>query len=315
MKKNIKGGSNLRNNVSAQVQQSTPITRTINSVKSIGLSGALIIIMVVLMLIGLYYFYKNLNKDRTDIGVKTERFLTSIHDAKTYTKIGHGSLPASSQGNEYNYNFWIYVNDYNYKHNDFKFILNKSEVGYEDYSNPGVFLMPGSNTLRVQVGLETLITNCEKFEDFSTDEIKEYFQNDKSSQSSSTTTPTPTPTQAPTPAPVFTTQKPVEAESEPETMIDYCDIENIDLQRWLNLNITVTNNILDIYINGKLVKTCALKGFPKKNKGSLHICNNGGFNGYIVNLRYSNRAISYNDIRKYYENGPMSKGNKFLNIF
>ncbi len=43
---------------------------------------------------------------------------------------------------------------------------------------------------------------------------------------------------------------------------DHCDIEYFPLQRWVSVNIAITNNVLDISIDGKLKKSCVLSGSP-----------------------------------------------------
>ena len=72
--------------------------------------------------------------------------------------------------------------------------------------------------------------------------------------------------------------------------VDICDIENFPLQRWVNVNITMRNNVIDIFFDGALKKSCILKGFPILTNNDMLICPNGGFNGYISNMKYSNKA-------------------------
>ena len=60
-------------------------------------------------------------------------------------------------------------------------------------------------------------------------------------------------------------------------------------------------------MDGNLVKSCILEGFPIINKGDLYICKDGGYNGYISNLKYSNKALSTQEISKIYRAGPTLK--------
>ena len=50
---------------------------------------------------------------------------------------------------------------------------------------------------------------------------------------------------------------------------------------------------LDVYINGRLKKRCVFKGIPKQNDGGLYITHHQGFNGYLANVQYFNRAIPF----------------------
>ena len=61
-------------------------------------------------------------------------------------------------------------------------------------------------------------------------------------------------------------------------------VKNIGLQRWININVSLINRALDIFINGKLVKTIKLNGLSLPSKGNLDISPNGGFNGLINKL-------------------------------
>ena len=42
-----------------------------------------------------------------------------------------------------------------------------------------------------------------------------------------------------------------------------CDIQNFPLQKWVCLNISLRSNVLDIFMDGSLVKSCILEGYPK----------------------------------------------------
>ena len=42
-----------------------------------------------------------------------------------------------------------------------------------------------------------------------------------------------------------------------------CTLENVPLQAWACVLVTLNNRSLDIYLDGKLVRTCVLPGVPK----------------------------------------------------
>ena len=70
-----------------------------------------------------------------------------------------------------------------------------------------------------------------------------------------------------------------------------CQIENVPLQSWTNLIMTLNGNALDCYLDGKLVRTCVLSGVPKMDKKApLYLCPGKegfkGFSGYTSKLRY-----------------------------
>jgi hypothetical protein len=90
-----------------------------------------------------------------------------------------------------------------------------------------------------------------------------------------------------------------------------CMVENIPIQKWTNIIITVDEKALDTYINGKLVKTCILVS-PQASIADdtkLQLTPNGGFAGYTARFKYWGTSISPQEAWNVYKNGP---GGNFL---
>lgn len=85
---------------------------------------------------------------------------------------------------------------------------------------------------------------------------------------------------------------------------DECVVRNLPLQKWTHVAISVFNNHVEVYLDGKLHKACSLKGFPKPNLQNLHINANGGFNGFLSNLEYSNMTVTTDEVYNTYRQGP-----------
>ena len=84
-----------------------------------------------------------------------------------------------------------------------------------------------------------------------------------------------------------------------------CTLENIPLQSWVNVIMTLNNRSLDLYMDGKLVRTCVLPGVPMAAPGrDLNVTPDGGFYGFISNLQYINRAINPREAWAIYKEGP-----------
>ena len=81
-------------------------------------------------------------------------------------------------------------------------------------------------------------------------------------------------------------------------------IPNIPLNKWLHVIIRVENSNLDIYINGSLAKRHVLGNVAKQNYGNVHVGLNGGFSGYISDLRYYNYSLSPGEIVSIVDKGP-----------
>ncbi len=100
-----------------------------------------------------------------------------------------------------------------------------------------------------------------------------------------------------------------------------CTLDNIPLQTWVNVIVTLNNRALDLYLDGKLVRTCVLPGVPKQSTGQPLIVSNspkdsnsGGFDGFISNVTYLARPVNPREAYSLYREGPGSS-NWFTNIF
>jgi len=71
-----------------------------------------------------------------------------------------------------------------------------------------------------------------------------------------------------------------------------CKVPNVPIQKWVNLSVSVYGRSLDIYIDGKLVKTCVLPGLASINSNAnLYVTPNGGFSGWTSKFQYYPNAI------------------------
>ena len=97
--------------------------------------------------------------------------------------------------------------------------------------------------------------------------------------------------------------------------VSLCGIDNIPIQAWTNFTMTLNNRALDLYLNGKLVRTCVLPGVPKMNPASnVVVCPNGGFSGYLSNFQYIANAINPTQAYNIYKAG-FSGGSSLGNFF
>ena len=84
-------------------------------------------------------------------------------------------------------------------------------------------------------------------------------------------------------------------------------INDIPLNKWINVIIRCQNNVLDVFINGTIIKSHHLHGVPKQNYGDIYVAPNGGFSGNISNLWYYNYALGTNAITSIVAKGPNTK--------
>ena len=84
-------------------------------------------------------------------------------------------------------------------------------------------------------------------------------------------------------------------------------IKNIPLNKWFNIMIRCEGNNLDVYMNGLVVVRRKLADVPKQNYGNVYTSQNGGFSGYLSDLKYFNHAVHISDVNKIMRNGPNMK--------
>lgn len=82
-----------------------------------------------------------------------------------------------------------------------------------------------------------------------------------------------------------------------------CSVENVPLQSWFSVSVTVFQRNVDIYINGRLVKSCVLPGIPKPAVGDVILADNGGFAGSICNVNGYNVMLNPDDAKSFHAKG------------
>lgn len=101
-----------------------------------------------------------------------------------------------------------------------------------------------------------------------------------------------------------------------DNILEYVDVDNIPIRKWVYMNIILKQNTtdakiskqgtttLDIYINGYSKVRKELKSLPKQNDDDLWVNMFGGFEGYMSNMKYYPYAIDFNEINKNIKEGP-----------
>jgi len=85
---------------------------------------------------------------------------------------------------------------------------------------------------------------------------------------------------------------------------------DIPMKNWVNAVIRVTNNVIDLYINGRLAQRKKTAGVPIQNYGNVNIGEEKSkdrFSGYISTIQYFNYSIGSNKIKSILDEGPNMK--------
>jgi hypothetical protein len=125
--------------------------------------------------------------------------------------------------------------------------------------------------------------------------------------------------------PLTNSLKVVTSTSVPE-QVESCDIQNIPLMSWVHIVYVLNNRTVDIYMNGKLERSCALRGIPTITNDPVYVTSGSpqpGYYGKIGKTQYFTKALLPNDVANLYQKGPLGtsqyqvqffQNGKFINV-
>lgn len=88
------------------------------------------------------------------------------------------------------------------------------------------------------------------------------------------------------------------------TVVHTCTIANVPIQKWVNLVVSVYGRTMDLYIDGKLVRTCLLPGVASiNNNADIYVTPTGGFNGWTSKLQYYPNSLNPQEVWNIYTKG------------
>ena len=182
------------------------------------------------------------------------------------------------EGVEFTYSFWIHVNNLLYHENqDFQHVFHKgsSKSGeggngiYGPNNSPGVYLYSGKKNLSDHLK--------DKYPVLGMLVRLNVYQNSEDTE-------------------------------RPFKYYEDIYIDGIPIKKWVGVVIRLTSqNIVDVYINGNLTKRHKLSNVVKQNYDNVYINLNGGFSGFMSNLKYYNYAIGTFEIDSITSKGPNLK--------
>ena len=245
-----------------------------------------LILIVICVVLGLYLFSKlNIFNDYNE-------YLDSPTSAKENVLISEDLLKKSD--GHFAISSWIFIDDWNYKYGEEKIILKKEMpdtrgdmnlpyIGLDPYKNDLIIKMnvfddtkdTFSDLLKKELQASTSFTNIYTIDDYDTFGCSG--ENTINSQ-------------------IIYVQDSAGGGSTIDTDVSCISasledivVENINMQKWVNIITTVNNRSIDVYINGKLVKTKTFNNVIDTaafNHGGISITPNGGFGGFVSKIQY-----------------------------
>jgi len=237
-----------------------------------GLTQSIMSIAVVIIgIVFLYYVYKYFFEEQGKI---SQAILTTAIPANPATSPKTYEILPVYEGGEYSITFWTYITAYKDTVGKAKHVLELAPNSTTDnpLSTLVVGLGPYNNKLMVRVN-----TNASGTETLTKTKVNSIFQ----------------PTQVPS------------GQLLNDTM-PMCDLPEVELQRWVCFGIVLNGRTVDVYLDGKLARSCVLPSFYTVNATGVNmkILQYGGFDGFLSNLYVHSVALNPEQMYRIYMNGP-----------
>lgn len=86
-------------------------------------------------------------------------------------------------------------------------------------------------------------------------------------------------------------------------MTHTCRVANIPIQKWVHLVVSVNGRSLDVYVDGKLVKTCLMPGVANVATSDVSLTPGGGFAGITAKFQYYPQPLNPQEVWDLYAKG------------
>jgi hypothetical protein len=208
-------------------------------------------------------------------------FLQGDADARKGPVAVDGQVPAIYTGGDFTLSFWMYIDDFNYRASSYKHVLAIAPESSDLNSTyPLVIGMtPLTNGLLVRTN------NLPGSAQQSNINTKQGLENLMKNNTSTS---------------MFTS-----------TVDQPCDVKDVPIQRWVCVTVVSSGRLLDVYMDGKLGRSCMLDSTvyipthsTSKNPLKLRLCDYGGFGGRISTVQMWSASLTPDVIYGIYAMGP-----------
>ena len=192
--------------------------------------------------------------------------------------------PGIYSGGEYTFQTWLYISNYDYRAGQPKHVFTIGSDTQPKDREPHVtmigILYPNENKLMIRVNQQGVKGKPDTPDLTLTKNITELFRGNLSSS-------------------MF----------QPTLGYPICDIQNLPLQKWLCVSIVVNGRVIDVYVDGKLSRSCVCDGVPVVEKGNQFVTFGqlGGWAGSISTTRFYGYAITPARVYELFMEGPEDK--------
>jgi hypothetical protein len=259
-------------------------TEFVQQNKSILSTIAFLAVMIGILYAVYVYMFPGANPTHT-------MFLKGAADARKPVPI-KGDVPTIYTGGDFTLSFWIYIDDFNYlaSRSKFLFALSPKTVNL--------------NTVSPLVGALTPMTNGLM--------IRAHTAKTQSAPPPGTAANPINPGSGA--GPDITQEAVLQQLMSQQTSMNMfqstvdtpCDIKDVPIQRWVNITIVSSGRVLDVYVDGKLQRSCVLENVIHVPRQPLHLRlgENGGFGGRYSHIQMWSTQLTPAAIYGVYQLGP-----------
>ena len=226
------------------------------------------------------------------------------------TDIDNDDLPPIFTGGEMTLSFWLYVSDWDVRSGRMKHVVSVKGAG-ATYNSVVCALYPLENKMMIRVRTsDTNVPNA------STSAVQ------TNSTDTMTTTGSGTNYTDLTAFSNLLTNNTGLNDFLHTVNYPLCDLPEFDLQRWINVTIVVNGRVSDVYLDGKLARSCMMDNvmqFPKsagsKSGIQVDVCQAQGFGGALSRVQLYGYAVTPDRVYGMYQAGPTLKSNTLFDQF
>lgn len=253
-----------------------------NNSNSSALTRMIPVVIIFVGLLGLYYLYQYLFAPKTDNAYPlVTATQTAQVDASTPLKFDTRQIAPLYEGGEFTISTWIYITNWTHRSGFNKAIL---RIGGSSFDTVRIYL--GAYKPKLHVRFHTKDTNTDASGDRTGLEMGDTDSLEKSTYD------------------MIYTNKRVDS-----GLLDsphMCDLPEIPMQRWVNITVAVNGKTVDVYLDGKLARSCVLDNPYKVDSNGYtgYGLENGGFGGQISTTTMYDSALNPEMVYKNYMAGP-----------
>lgn len=214
--------------------------------------------------------------------------------ARSPVKLTKDSIPQIATGTDFTLSMWFYIDDYNYRASQSKFLfaLGPALLGDNTRNVLVAALAPTTNDLMIRANARAHSATSPS----------------PGSIPAATGSATPDITQELTLRNLLSQQTSMAMfQSTAGTdALTPCDIREVPLQRWVNLTVVVSGRTMDVYVDGKLTRSCVLESVVSVPHGklALRMGDFGGFGGRVSYVQMWASQLTPDAIYGIYQMGP-----------